>query len=55
MSGDQFVQVVTIVVGAIVTLGTIWLQLRMANLENKVDGLRATIASLHALALNEPE
>lgn len=52
MTGDQFVQVVAIVVGAVVTLGTLWLQLRMSAMEKKVDELRATIASLHALTLD---
>lgn len=54
MTGDQVVQVVAIVVGAVVTLGSFWLQLRMKNLEEKVDSLRATISSLHALAMNKP-
>lgn len=52
MTGDQFVQVVVVVVGAVVTLGSLWLQLRMKNLEDKVEGLRATLASVHALMLN---
>lgn len=54
MTGDQFVQVVAIVVGAVVTLGSLWLQLRMRAMEKKMDELRATIASLHALTLNTP-
>lgn len=55
MSGDQTVQVVAIIVGAVVTLGSLYLQLRMTAMEKKVDDLRATISSLHALALNKPE
>lgn len=53
MNGDQVVEIIAIVVGAVVTLGSLYLQLRMRHLEKQVNELRATIASVHALMLNK--
>lgn len=47
------VSIVTIVVGGIVTLGTLYIRSRLGELEKIVKDQTATIASLHAIILGQ--
>lgn len=54
MSGDQIVQIVTIIMSALVSIVGLLLRARIIALEGNVEELRATISSVHALMLNKP-
>lgn len=53
LTGDQIVEIVGIVVGAVVTIATAYLAYEMRRTAQKVDSLRATIASLHAVMMDK--
>lgn len=49
MTGEQLLQLASIVVGCIIGLATIIANVRIAELTGKVEQQRQTIASLHAM------
>jgi len=47
------VSIVTIIVGGIVTLGTLYIRSELASLQKELRDLRATLASTHALLMGQ--